>query len=640
VKEEKVITIIQEKCQGCNRCIRFCPVYGANIAYVVDGKPKVKVDHERCILCGRCIDICDHDARDYQDDTERFFNDLAKKKSISIIAAPSIRVNFRDYLRLFGYFKSTGVNFIFDVSFGADITTWAYLKVIKENNLKTMIAQPCPTVVNYIQRYQPALTNYLAPVQSPMMCTAIYLRKYCNNHDELAFLSPCIAKGNEINDPNTYGYVEYNVTYKKLEEYLAKKGINLDRYPEKDFDDTECNLGFLYSRPGGLRENVEAVDRDIWIRQIEGQDMVYTYLKSYEKRVLSGRTTPGLVDILNCPNGCNFGTGTSKSAELDDADYRFHLMKAAKNTGKSRKLYPKKKVSAFKQFDALLKPRDFFRKYDAHHGVSEIKIPSAQDYEKIFTQMHKLGQEARQINCSACGYGSCTEMVNAIFNGINTISNCIYYNRQEVLNDKLELHSKNIEINETLQSVKQLSRERMVTAEKLKKQVEEIVASIDEVAVGSGENAKEIGKISQQVVETLQTSNSLRNAVFMMNEILSNFSKSADQISEIARNTNLLALNAAIEAARAGEEGKTFEVVADNVRNLADQTRTINESTINDKKEMVEIVNSILKVSQQLENQMKLVDDSITSISATIQEVTAKGEEVTIIASGMVNSKN
>ena len=49
-----------------------------------------------------------------------------------------------------------------------------------------------------------------------MMCMAIYIRKYLGINDEIAFISPCIAKKLEIDDPNTYGYIKYNVTLTSL----------------------------------------------------------------------------------------------------------------------------------------------------------------------------------------------------------------------------------------------------------------------------------------------------------------------------------------------------------------------------------------------------------------------------------------
>jgi iron only hydrogenase large subunit-like protein len=291
-----IITTNEDRCVGCNKCIRYCPVFDGNIVYTVDDQIKVKVNSNKCIHCGKCIEVCDHEARDFIDDTERFFSDIASGKKISVIAAPAIRTNFSHYKKLLGYLKTIGIHVIYDVSFGADITTWAYLKTIESKNISSMIAQPCPSVVRYIENHQPAMIDQLAPIQSPMMCTAIYLKKYMNIDDDIAFLSPCIGKISEIRDKNTFSYVSYNVTYKKLMDYLKKHKIDLSTYKEQDFEDIGCALGCVFSRPGGLKENVEARIKNPWIRQIEGQNHAYDYLKEYEKRIQKEKAVPLLVD--------------------------------------------------------------------------------------------------------------------------------------------------------------------------------------------------------------------------------------------------------------------------------------------------------------------------------------------------------
>ena len=47
--------------------------------------------------------------------------------------------------------------------------------------------------------------------------------------------------------------------------------------------------------------------------------------------------------------------------------------------------------------------------------------------------MHKRTPESREINCSACGYNSCHDMMVAIYNGFNTKQSCIHYEMDEAL---------------------------------------------------------------------------------------------------------------------------------------------------------------------------------------------------------------
>ena len=166
----------------------------------------IDVDPDKCIACGACLDVCEHNAREYVDDTDDFFNDLGKGERISVLIAPAFLANYpREYERILGMLKKLGVNRFISVSFGADITTWGYIKYITENNFYGGISQPCPAVVGYIERYTPELIPKLMPVQSPMMCAAIYVKKYLKVNDRLAFISPCIAKKNEIDDTNNRG---------------------------------------------------------------------------------------------------------------------------------------------------------------------------------------------------------------------------------------------------------------------------------------------------------------------------------------------------------------------------------------------------------------------------------------------------
>lgn len=638
-KYNKLIYLEEDKCVGCNKCISNCPVVGANTAYIVDGNNKVKISQDKCIHCGKCIQACDHSARGFNDDSDDFFKDLTLGKEISVIVAPSIRVNIPNYKKLFGHFKSIGVNFIYDVSFGADITVWAYLKAIKENNLSSIIAQPCPAIVNYMEKYENILINQLAPIHSPMLCTAIYMKKYKSVTDDIAFISPCISKSDEIHDKNTYGYVNYNVTFKKLSEYLNKNNININGYDEYDFDDISCDLGFLFSRPGGLKENIKVRVKDAWIRQIEGQHVAYSYLSEYKQRISQGMKVPLVIDILNCDRGCNFGTAivNENKLSIDDCDEKFNSLKKVK-LEKNNKLFMKKKDDLFKMFDKTFKLGDFKRVYNKNQQISSIKEPTNLQYNEIFKSLNKVTDTQKNINCSACGYGTCKDMAKAIHNGLNVLENCIDYNRKEVSHEQELLNSKNEQM-KALEKLNELSEEKLRSAEMLKKRVTEIIFSIEEVSKGNEESAVAINKISNDIADVLDTTSFLTSSVNEMQEKLNKFTSASQQIVNIASQTNLLALNAAIEAARAGEVGKGFSVVADEVKKLSYESKDVATSTQTDQALMLNLINQIYEVSKVLVTKMENVNNLVTNISYVTEEISANSEEIGATASSLLDEK-
>lgn len=431
IREGLVYT--NDKCIGCNKCIRACSCIGACVSTEPDehGNSRIMVDGSRCVSCGACFDICEHNARDFRDDTERFFEDLRAGERISLLVAPAFPANYPDtYAKILGKLKEMGVNRIISVSFGADITTWGYINYIRERGFLGGISQPCPAVVGYIERYLPELLPRLFPVQSPLMCAAIYARRELGITDKLAFISPCIAKKLEIDDPNNHGYVSYNVTFTHLMDYVERYGL----YGEPCNGEIEYGLGAIYPMPGGLKENVLwLLGRDAFIRQVEGEKRLFHYLEKNRERLRDGNTPFLFVDALNCEKGCICGTGTEMSlSATDESLYNLHDIKEAveKDTAGSawsRSASPEERLACLnKQFEHL-KLEDYLRAYTDRSAECSLRVPDPEELEIIFLEMNKTDEASRHINCSCCGYDSCLEMATAIHNGFNHKENCIHY---------------------------------------------------------------------------------------------------------------------------------------------------------------------------------------------------------------------
>ncbi|MCM1046973.1 MAG: methyl-accepting chemotaxis protein [Clostridiales bacterium] len=636
---ENSLVYTNEKCIGCNKCISVCPVLTVNYAVEENGKNRIAVDGKQCIACGACFDACEHGARNYNDDTERFFADLKKGEKISLLLAPAFLANYpQEYASVLGGLKKLGVNRIISISFGADITTWAYIKYITEHNFTGGISQPCPAIVGYIEKYVPELIPSLVPIHSPMMCGAIYAKKYMKIPDKLAFISPCIAKKNEIDDANCGGYVSYNVTFDHLMKYV--RANNISGTPISD--EIEYGLGSIYPMPGGLKENVYwFCGEDVFIRQIEGERHAYEFIEDYKERVLGGKNLPFMVDALNCAKGCLYGTAVEpEKAQGDDTLYEMQKIKAAskRNSKKSAwgvNMTPKQRLAAFNKQFSNLDINDFIRHYTDKSAGVKVQYPSTSELNAIFNDMDKRDESERKINCSACGYRTCKDMAAAIHNSCNTKENCVHYMKDVIGKEKelaenlsAEMQQKNAEIEERDIQISMLLKE-------VGSDFENLDISINEMTSGNNNNARESTGISADMSNVVEFCDALKSELQQIQGLLVKLEENNLEITDVAEETNLLALNASIEAARAGDSGRGFAIIAENIKKLSDSSKeTANDSDRN-KEEIQNSINGLLNNAEKLISVIDSVNLRVTNLASSTEEIAASADMVSTISGSL-----
>ncbi len=612
-----------DKCVGCNACVRVCPVIDANVAKTdSDGRLIIHVDDSKCIKCGACIRACSHHARTFEDDIDAFMRDMKAGKELVLIAAPSIKIAFDgNWRHVLQWFRNQGIKKIYDVSYGADICTWAHIRYLEQHPDAKVISQPCAAVVNYILKHKQELIPRLSPIHSPMLCLAIYIRKMLGYRGKIAAISPCIAKSDEFQDTQI---IDYNVTMEHLRDYFMENNIDLPKvklFSEFEFDDNIGLEGAIYPRPGGLMKNLLIHKPDMSVITSEGTERLYGDLDLYLKQKTSD--LPTVFDVLSCKDGCNGGPATG-------VDYHcFAISNIMYDVEQYAKKVRRKNVTKrgndmqFMDFDKKLRVEDFVRKYKPKN-VETIHV-SESDIERAYHQLGKETEQQKHFDCHACGFRTCRDMAIALAKGVNEKENCHQYMIHSIGQERVKVEQVN-------QRVHEMNGELMEVFEQLNSSIYAIKEEADMIRDSGIHTTQKMNILTDHMTKLSTLNEGIKEAAERINDSIESYNVMTQDVEKIAGQINLLSLNAAIEAARAGEAGRGFAVVASNIRQLSDSSK----SSVASAKENDELIKTAIgEISNVIEKFNATITELLQSVEGAIVNVNQTSENGRIIQESM-----
>lgn len=180
------------------------------------------------------------------------------------------------------------------------------------------------------------------------------------------------------------------------------------------------------------------------------------------------------------------------------------------------------------------------------------------------------------------------------------------------------------------------------------KHLDEIVQEI-EIIDRSSDRINEMANTSNRDMQrVVEAAKQISIAFDNFKEQISGFGESVKQIDEISslinvisEQTNMLALNASIEASRAGEAGKGFAVVANQIRQLAERSKS-SAANINKLIRVIavgssDIIRDAETMQEKLSSGITMIENAVLAFRDIIQELEKMTPEVHAANDAIIN---
>ncbi len=393
MSESESLYIERENCGNCYRCVRECEVK----AITLHGAAAT-IDSARCVGCGACLAMCDQRSVRLRDDVHLARKFIKNYNTKVASVAPTWMAEFEgiDSGRFIEALKLLGFSHVSESALGAQATLAEETRQLKERR-GVGISTRCPAATDYIRKYKPRLAPMLLDVETPMLTHARMIRNWWGHDARVIHISSCAASKAEA-DKNP-GLIEISLTFRELKEWMRNEGINLDRIPGGagyQFEPFTAKKATGYQLTGwGAQREFRA--------EFEKHGMIGMTASSMGALAGSLATAPSpgdmavYLDLMACPGGC-IGSKAFSITKASPVDLRLAFETTAikrMQTGESYKL----PHVPFGRSDAAPEPvNEFVGEGDTLRALQSLGIIN----------------EAEQINCNGCGYGTCRRFAKAL----------------------------------------------------------------------------------------------------------------------------------------------------------------------------------------------------------------------------------
>lgn len=395
-KDNPSIIKDDNKCINCGLC-RICCL------------KKVGVFPDKdCINCGQCIFSCPVHAitpkYEYME-VEKVLK--LSKKVVIAITSPALKVTFGDEFdmekgskvegKLVAALRKLGFNYVFDTSFGADLTTMEeaneLINRINTNTNLPMFTSCCPSWVKYAVDNHKELLNNISTCKSPIAMFSTIIKEYFSNIKKIdkndivvVAITPCTSKKYER---NLYPETDYVLTSSELGIWLKEKEIDFMSLISSKYDDLFSKTsggGIIFGSTGGVTESVM---RTVYY-MLTGKDsktlLCYDDVRGYKNFKTASITIDGIkiliaviytmpaleeflekedykkyhfIEVMNCPGGCIGGAGNSYIKQVKQEEFikkRMESLYEYDNSNEIRYSYKNKDIIDI--YDNFLKGMD------------------------------------------------------------------------------------------------------------------------------------------------------------------------------------------------------------------------------------------------------------------------------------------